>query len=115
MKDSTKIAQVLSPRATKALARNGIETIDQIVANYPKNLLRINGFGLASLRAVEAAFLPGKTYSPKPAKPRTLPKTRAISETRRSNLKGTQIPDFDDIECTALNAYLVNHIYRFDD
>lgn len=62
--DAYLIASVLSPRAVNALKRNGIKSVDQIKACYPEELIRIRGFGLRSLRAVEDAFLSGAKYKP---------------------------------------------------
>lgn len=56
MDDATLIACVLSQRAINALARCGIKTVDQINSSYPHELLRVHGFGMISLRAVENAF-----------------------------------------------------------
>lgn len=53
--DAYIIASVLTPRAITALKRYGIKTVDQIKENYPEKLLRIHGFGMHSLRAVEGA------------------------------------------------------------
>ncbi|WP_460481253.1 DNA-directed RNA polymerase subunit alpha C-terminal domain-containing protein [Comamonas humi] len=55
----------LSKRTYNSLARNGFITVQQVIKAYPHNLLRIHGFGLAALREVERAFLPGSCYIPK--------------------------------------------------
>lgn len=62
MNDALIIASLLPARTARILAKYGIETIDQIKARYPEKLLHIPGFGAKSLRAVEAAFFPGKEY-----------------------------------------------------
>ena len=68
MNDSAKISSLLSTRTTRRLARAGIDTIEQIRANYPERLLRVEGFGITSLRAVEAAFFPDQKFDPKARK-----------------------------------------------
>ncbi|MEJ5125824.1 helix-hairpin-helix domain-containing protein [Comamonas sp. MYb21] len=59
----------------RRLARNGILTEDQLRAAYPEKLMKINSFGLGSLREVERIFFPGHRYDPPTGKqpPPTLP------------------------------------------
>jgi len=65
MSEERSIDQLLSTRARNALARSGIETIEQIKSAYPDRLLRIPGFGLRAFREIEAHFFPGQRYAPK--------------------------------------------------
>lgn len=79
MDDAALISSLLPTRTVRTLARAGIDTIEQIKANYPKKLLRIEGFGMRSLRAVEAAFVPDQKYDPEP---RTYKRDRRVSKRR---------------------------------
>ena len=65
--------QTLSARTANVLIRNGIHSVDEIKANYPKGLLRLTGFGMRALREVEAVFFPGFRYGQKSAKAKRLP------------------------------------------
>lgn len=65
----TPLPETLSTRAHNALARFGITTVEQVVEAYPEGLLKIPGFGRASLRDVEAALFPWQRYTP-PRRPR---------------------------------------------
>lgn len=58
----TPLAGKLSNRAFNALARHNITTVEEVVAAYPERLLKLAGFGLQSLREVEAVFFPGQCY-----------------------------------------------------
>lgn len=80
MDDEFVISSVLTTRTVNTLARNGINTIEQIKLNYPENLLRINGFGICALREVEAAFFPREKYQRKVRKHNIGRPQQAISE-----------------------------------
>lgn len=68
MNDATNISSLLPLRTARTLVRAGIDTIEQIQASYPETLLSIEGFGITSLRAVEAAFFPDQRFDPKARK-----------------------------------------------
>lgn len=59
---ATPLAGKLSNRAFNALARHSITTVEEVKAAYPERLLKLSGFGLQSLREVEAVFFPGQRY-----------------------------------------------------
>ncbi len=59
---ATPLAGKLSNRAFNALARHNITTVEEVIAAYPERLLKLAGFGLQSLREVEAVFFPGQCY-----------------------------------------------------
>lgn len=59
---ATPLAGKLSNRAFNALARHNITTVEEVMAAYPERLLKLAGFGLQSLREVEAVFFPGQCY-----------------------------------------------------
>lgn len=59
---ATPLAGKLSNRAFNALARHSITTVEEVKAAYPERLLKLSGFGLQSLREVEAVFFPGQCY-----------------------------------------------------
>lgn len=59
---ATPLAGKLSNRAFNALARHNITTVEAVIAAYPERLLKLAGFGLQSLREVEAVFFPGQCY-----------------------------------------------------
>ena len=65
--------QTLSARTANVLMRNGIHSVDDIKANYPKGLLRLTGFGMRALREVEAEFFPEFKYDQRSAKAKHLP------------------------------------------
>lgn len=54
----------LSNRAYRALVRHGFTTVNEVIEAYPSRLLKVNGFGLASLREIESIFFPGIHYKP---------------------------------------------------
>lgn len=64
MTDKAAIRKLLPKRAANALLQEGMNTFELIIQSYPEDLLRIPGFGMASLRAVEAVFFPGRNYIP---------------------------------------------------
>lgn len=98
MNDATVIACVLSPRAVNALARCGIKTVDQIRASYPHGLLRVHGFGMLSLRAVETAFFPGERFDPEFGVPMVSRKASMRSEDLARYLRSAPPCDFDDLK-----------------
>ena len=61
---------LLKRRLVNTLERHGIKTVEQLKEAYPKKLMRIEGFGLTSLRAVEAAFFPDKNFEAEVKSPR---------------------------------------------
>ncbi|MGF6213299.1 hypothetical protein ABIE32_003183 [Comamonas sp. 4034] len=95
--DAYIIASVLSPRSVNVLKRYGIETIDQIKASYPEELVCIKGFGLRSLRAVEAAFFPGKEYKPRWGVVAQDGKKSALSEELAQYLRGRPFSNYDGL------------------
>ncbi|WP_184709089.1 DNA-directed RNA polymerase subunit alpha C-terminal domain-containing protein [Comamonas odontotermitis] len=69
----------LTTRVLNALSRRGINSEEQVIKAYPHDLLKTPGFGLVSLREVEAVLFPGQCYTP-PLKTRGRPsKTSALS------------------------------------
>ncbi len=66
MNDIAVMTELLPRRTVRLLARNNIFSIASIKASYPNRLMLIEGFGIYSLRAVEAAFFPGEKHHPKP-------------------------------------------------
>lgn len=64
----------LSIRALNALARNGINSVEQVVKAYPEGLLKMQGLGLESLRDIEMALFPWQRYTPPPKLRGRLPK-----------------------------------------
>lgn len=89
MSDEAKIASLLPSRTARTLARAGIDTIEQIKARYPEKLLRIEGFGMRSLRAVEAVFFPGQKFDPHPRKYKRGHRVSKISEDLSQHLHKT--------------------------
>lgn len=61
---------LLKRRLVNTLERHGIKTVEQLKEAYPKKLMRIEGFGLTSLRAVEAAFFPDRNFEVEAKSPR---------------------------------------------
>lgn len=51
---------VLTPATVQALARGGVMTAEQLIEKEPKDLLKIEGFGLTKLKEVERVFYPSK-------------------------------------------------------
>lgn len=98
MSDDSIIASVLSRQVINALAKRGIHTADQIKANYPRGLLRVTGFGMGSIRAVEAAFFPGRKYNPRYKLPAKLPKVSTISEELAKHLREQSPRNYDDLK-----------------
>jgi hypothetical protein len=54
----------LKRRTYNTLARNGLLTVEDVIAAYPLRLLRLEGFGFSMLREVERLFLPEKCFAP---------------------------------------------------
>lgn len=98
MNDAAIIACVLSSRAVNALARCGIKTVDQIRSSYPHELLRVHGFGMLSLRAVEAAFFPGERFDPEFGVPMASRKASILSEDLSRHLRPAPSCDFYDLK-----------------
>ena len=94
MSDYKIIASILPKRAINALALQGILSINQIKANYPNGLLRVRGFGMRSLRAVEQAFFPGESYVPKYLKPSSSREASIISEQLARDLENVKVSNF---------------------
>ena len=69
----------LSARTVNALAKNGIHSVDEIKAGYPKRLLRLTGFGMRALREVEATFFPGLKYEPTSRKAKRQPSVELLN------------------------------------
>lgn len=98
MSDDSIIASVLSRQVINALAKRGIHTVDQIKTNYPRGLLRVTGFGMGSIRAVEAAFFPERKYHPaykSPIKPR---RVSLISEELAKHLCEHPTRNYEDLK-----------------
>ena len=53
---------VLSPATVQALARGGITTVEQLRTMNPKQLMKIDGFGVGKLREIEGVFLMGQRH-----------------------------------------------------
>lgn len=98
MIDDPKIRSLLPLRTVRALERGGITTIKQIKESYPKKLARLQGFGLVSLRAVEAAFFNGKKYVPRPIKLRKGKKIPNLSEELAAFLLNREKEDYDTLK-----------------
>jgi len=98
MNDTTLIACVLSPRAVNALARCGIKTVDQIRSSYPHGLLRVHGFGMLSLRAVETAFFPGERFEPEFGVPMGSRTTSVLSEELAEHLRSAHSCEFGNFK-----------------
>ncbi len=85
MIEQVKLEQVLSTRTRNTLARHGLESIEQIKSAYPARLLAIPGFGLQSLREVEAAFFPGQRF---------VPARREYGMKRQKNLQSEELATY---------------------
>lgn len=65
MADETSLKELLSVRTRNALARGGIETIEQLNLAYPDRLLKIPGIGLKGFLEIERVFFPGEDFASK--------------------------------------------------
>ena len=80
MTDKDAIRKLLPRRAANALLHEGINTFELIKQSYPEDLLKIPGLGIASFRAVEAAFFPGQKFEPKSRKYKRGQRVSKLSE-----------------------------------
>lgn len=62
--DGTSLEGLVSRRVLITLRRQGIKTVQQLVAAYPRRLIEITGFGIKALREVEAVFFDGQRFEP---------------------------------------------------
>ncbi|WP_394681867.1 DNA-directed RNA polymerase subunit alpha C-terminal domain-containing protein [uncultured Comamonas sp.] len=62
--EGTSLEGLVSRRVLITLRRNGIKTVQQLVAAYPRRLVDITGFGIKALREVETVFFDGQRFEP---------------------------------------------------
>jgi len=60
----TSIGDLLPLRVRTILERNGIHTIEGVLRAYPDQLLKMWGMGMFRFKQIEAALLPGKSFTP---------------------------------------------------
>jgi len=60
--DESILRCLLPLRTVRALEKGGITNVEQLKASYPEGLIRLQGFGMGSLRAVEAVFFKDLKY-----------------------------------------------------
>ena len=61
---SALLNEILPPKLWRALARNGIMTMEEVRRLYPEDLLQIPDVGPRTFRKIEALLFPGQYYVP---------------------------------------------------
>ncbi len=60
----TPLGDLLPLRVKAVLNRNGIHTVEAVQQAYPHRLLKMWGMGMFRFKQIEAAFFPGKSFTP---------------------------------------------------
>jgi len=86
--DAVLIGKLLRRQVIYALAREGIHTIEDIKANYPKQLLKVRGFGFLSLRRLELELFKEPDFTP--YQPRHIVREEKISSATKNYSKAIE-------------------------
>lgn len=62
--ENRNLREILPPTLWKALARNGIQTIKDVIRSYPEQLLIMPHIGPRKFRLIEKLLFPGYFYEP---------------------------------------------------
>lgn len=60
----TPLGDLLPLRVKAVLERNGVTTVEAVCRAYPHQLLKMWGMGMFRFKQIEAAFFPGKSFTP---------------------------------------------------
>ena len=59
----TPLGDLLPPRVTGILQKNGIHTVEAVRRAYPHQLLKMRGMGMHQFKKIETALFPGNSYN----------------------------------------------------
>jgi hypothetical protein len=62
--ECVSLKEILPPRLWRALARNGLKTMEEVRRLYPEKLLQMPDIGPRAFRKIEALLFPGQYYVP---------------------------------------------------